>query len=838
MALGALADGKNGEAMAEVLTGFANTSSRVPKMLRNLLAEVIGTTDSNWGVLRMVNQVRYQVSALRQDYREELPKLFAEKFSRKLSDVEWSRLHLGLGRTDVASLLQSFSINDVGRILSNAARLDAEIAKTEAALKAQFGKNFASEEMHMDALAKFMVTGQHESDNEIFLRNATAIARGVGFDMPTKLPDAEHVKLVDTLVSLKAIKLLDSSTADTLSSLVQNEADGMKFLTLYLGDVRQRELKKAEGTRAKLNGYKGFIPSENETGASLIVRDDSEHDELIRRGYERVGDYAGMEHGRMGYYYSSVAGRSSYQQGILQTVHQSSFGVNAQTGFTTGGHSAGVITGRAFINLKRDMDNGQLRRNSTEILMPVFDEDGYVVAFERSIRPEQQARLNGNTHIGEMLGAWSGRQAEEELALEFNKILVERLKDMWEEAKRTGRTNEFVDVLDKDHKDKVLRDTQNLIPTEVRHEAVEVFGLNTLPVRKDLLDNVLGYRLPSVADFWTGNSNVPAPAQEAFRMAATAIFRNSAFKYLVTSERAWQTLISQSKNIIVVSSVIVPLSNLASNFIQLMMLGVNPRDIKDGVITKLMEIEKHQRNLKARVDLQAELARYRTNPDKVRALTARIKLLDDADRRMSIWPLIEAGEFTTISEGLTQVDASLSHGKISDWIKAQYERAPAKLGTLGRYAMLTRDTALFQGMSRATQYGDFLAKAVLYDHMTQKKGKSHEEVLRAVNEEFVNYNFLPGRGRSYAESIGLTWFWAFKLRSMKVALNHARNNPFRSLVMSAGLPVAPDLPVIDIGTPIQDNMLSAAADGRFWNSIGLDQFFRAHTLNPWYNLAF
>jgi hypothetical protein len=40
-------------------------------------------------------------------------------------------------------------------------------------------------------------------------------------------------------------------------------------------------------------------------------------------------------------------------------------------------------------------------------------------------------------------------------------------------------------------------------------------------------------------------------------------------------------------------------------------------------------------------------------------LTAEFKAIEDADPRMSIWPLIEAGEFSTMSEGLTQNDKAL-----------------------------------------------------------------------------------------------------------------------------------------------------------------------------------
>ena len=136
---------------------------------------------------------------------------------------------------------------------------------------------------------------------------------------------------------------------------------------------------------------------------------------------------------------------------------------------------------------------------------------------------------------------------------------------------------------------------------------------------------------------------------------------------------------------------------------------------------------------------------------------------------------------------------------------------PSKLGTAGRYAVISRDTALFKGMSRAVQYGDFLAKAVLYDHMMKREGASQEDALKKIEEEFVNYNLLPGRVRFYAESMGLTWFWACKLGSLKIAHRHMRDNPLRALLMTQGTELMPNIPLVDVGSPITDNMVSVVA---------------------------
>ena len=105
------------------------------------------------------------------------------------------------------------------------------------------------------------------------------------------------------------------------------------------------------------------------------------------------------------------------------------------------------------------------------------------------------------------------------------------------------------------------------------------------------------------------------------------------------------------------------MSNLGSNFMQLMQLGVGPREIYKGFSTKLVEIDQHLRNLERKVEIQALMARYAGNEVRLRKLETELKALEDSSRRMSIWPLIEAGEFSTISEGLTEADAAIGEGK-------------------------------------------------------------------------------------------------------------------------------------------------------------------------------
>jgi hypothetical protein len=197
--------------------------------------------------------------------------------------------------------------------------------------------------------------------------------------------------------------------------------------------------------------------------------------------------------------------------------------------------------------------------------------------------------------------------------------------------------------------------------------------------------------------------------------------------------------------------------------------------------------------------------------------------------------LIQAGEFSSISDGtLSREELSLTDGRLHAYVEKLVDKLPLSVQTMGKYAVISRDTALFRGLQRAVEYGDFLAKAVLYDELTKRKGLSPEEALAQITEEFVNYDRLPGRDRGYLESIGLLWFYNFKIRSTKVALSMIRNNPLHTL-LSMSIPYPTTFGTV--GIPVQDNFVSMALDGTLDYSIGPGMGLSSPTLHPWFNLT-
>jgi hypothetical protein len=160
-------------------------------------------------------------------------------------------------------------------------------------------------------------------------------------------------------------------------------------------------------------------------------------------------------------------------------------------------------------------------------------------------------------------------------------------------------------------------------------------------------------------------------------------------------------------------------------------------------------------------------------------------------------------------------------------------KLPEPLKTLGLYGTVSRDTALFKAMERVTEYGDFLGRAVLYDDLVNRQKVSHDDAIVRVAQDFINYDYLPGRTRSYLESLGLTWFWNYKIRAAKVALSILRNNPVHMMFSM----LAPHPKMLGtVGTPLRDNFVTMLETGRLGHSIGPMMGIHSGYLNPWGNI--
>lgn len=813
---------------------WANAAN-MPKPVFDLINELVGRTESNADVYDMIKVTKTLVQQARQQFREDLPVIIAQKFSRTLTNGEWNSLHNGMAKTDMASLLNSFSSNQVFELVTDNAKLKSEIQRREGLLQTADRASYTLVQDKAQQLAHFMNTGEAGSN---LLRNATAVAGLYGQARPAgfAMKGQDYIDLVDELVTMYALDDMLPGQRDDLSALISGESEGMAFAMSYMQAQRAEEMSKVAGN-AKYNAYKGYVPEAGREGTSLVVMDDIHFAELTGKSYKRLGNYEGSKLDKtkpsMGYYFAPTSARAAYQQGIMQNVRQTAQGVDVMSGYSNT-PTAGRITDPVEVKRIR-MRIAQDR--FVEPLLPVFDDAGEVIAYERSISPDMLARALEPGHLANSIGVWRGRQFEEGMSQLVNNSLVSKLKSMYDADMKESPSNksQYVNLFDK-KLDPVTKDAVSMMNPETRALIEATFGSEFM-VRRDLLNDTVGYRAATIGDAWTGNTRWSQETQKTARNMAMLVFGNDAYKTLVNAEQTLKNVVSDARLLIAVKSVVVPMVNLISNVLQMSARGVPLKNIVTGMPKKTAELESFVRGRLRQIELEAEL-RAETNPLKTRKFTAELQSIRDNNRRLSIWPLLEAGEFSSVSDaGLTRSEMMLTNGRLQAFMEAAVNKLPGPLATAGRYALVTRDTALFKALQKSVEYGDFLAKSILFDDLTQRKGLTQKEALGKVTEEFVNYDRLTGRFRGALESMGLLWFYNFKIRSTKIALSMLRNNPVNSLLaMSAPTILSPLNTFGSPGLPIQDSLLSKMVSGSLDYSMGPGQGLASPNLNPWYNL--
>lgn len=800
------------------------TTSGMWKEFRELFAEMVGGTKTNRPIHELLNQARSKVAQVRQRLREEAPEHVRSLFTRKLSEQTWARLVRSVGKTDLQALLGNYNGNRIQEFLEDVTKLQAEI-------QALSGQLSSRPEVldSVDNLAHYLMTGEQLNGKGPLYRNAEAIAMQPGFGKQTDRELNRVQTIVDRLVTLKAMTYLDAHESSELAELFRTERKGIEGVVRIMRQRVRMERAKTNAPYQRLNYWKGYVPVSMDPRREVVLAGPERGKQLLALGYTKLMAYAGDAadpNKNLAYYtINAGGGRTTFNQGALQTVEGSIMGVDHITGTTLDPSVKTVITDERAVGRITAMKKTGLSRNSGEYaLLPIFNTEGEVVAYERPLsKALLDQHLIAKPDLAQSIGMWMGRQAEEALATEFNGQVVTVLKKIWDDHKNTSRANEFVDVSGKGVPASV-RDAWNTIPRDTQRMLKDEFR-GPVMVRLDMLNNALGYRSATIADAFLGMGDLPEDIRDGIVKVSAALLGKNAYRWLVAGERAWQGVVGAAKDVIVVRSGVVALANGISNQFQLLMHGVPMTRLLQIQAGKVVETETYLRNAHRIARIQVELDST-VDPQKRRKLEQEQQGLHDQNRRLTIWPLIQAGELPTIAEGLTEQDEYTLLGDGMEWLRKKTQNLPEGVITAAKYAVISKDTALYQGMNRLIQFGDFMAKAALFDHLVQQKGLSEAEALRIISERFVNYNLLAGRTRDYLESMGLTWFMNYKLRIQKVVLSTIRENPLRFLMAGVGADW--------LGA---DSLLSSSAPLAHWEpAVGPGMMFRADNALMWNQL--
>lgn len=825
----------HGEAFFDTLNVQIHKLKWVPQSVKDMISDLVGLTNRNADAYNLIKPIRYMVQRTRNEFINNFPVILRNKFKNKPSKKEMRTLTKVLGSVDLSAFgIEADKNLDLIDNHSYRKAVKAKLLKTIKENSIDIAM-FNLYQQKCEELATFMVTGRNESN--LLLRNAEAIAhlRGYNYNLEVK---PELITALDQLTSIYAIEKSNASEKAVLSKYIASDFDAIVHITSALYNIAQEEKQKAQGN-AKWNYQKGYLPAIKKSSGSIVIADSTKEAYLLSHGYKKVAKYntnAAENNKNINYYYSSLT-PPQFNEGIIQIINQTAGGVDISSGFSTG-YTGGLITEPEQVKritrfIQRDIVNKNIPH--TEKYVPVFNEDGDIVAYERSVDPTVINNYGKfNKDITDMIGRQLGRQAEERIAKEINKKSIDVLHDMYNKADSFTR-NSFVNVFELAKKDLTIESTLNLLIPEIKEYIFDSFGENKFYVPIDLVEDVIGSKMASVTDIYTGTTRYNSEVQKAIKVALVATLGNNGYKWLKTIEQWDMAMMSYARNTIVVKSVVVPAINAISNVIQLMIAGVPLTAIIKGIPQKTAELEHYFDTQREIMKLQADI--FATTDEYQKGLLeARIETLRNSYQGMqTIRPLIEQGEMSTVADlGIKPDEVEISDGQLGQWFEEKLSELPEPLNTLSRTLAVTKDTTLYQALEKSVQYGDFVAKSILYDDLINRRGWTREAAIRRIKEEFVDYDKFRGRQRQYLESIGLMWFYDYKIRSVKVAASLLKYNPFGALIGSMIPAFVPfnAIGLSGVGTAITDNLISKAWEGGLGNTMGFDMFFRSLTMNP------
>lgn len=790
--------------------------------LREVLQEMVGTVSDNFRLIQLKGIAARMISAIRQSFREQTPQLVKGWFADLTAEQD-AVLHKVIGRMAVYSLSQPMKDRLV-EILTD---------PTNAMLDVQtrlMASGNPRKRTQMIKSAKQLGDYMADKGQAAVYLNTAAIAGLAVHGGGDALTAAEMAALED-LSTLQALTHLSPVERRMALDLVRNQGEAFWKTAVLVNSFQQFDTQRAGQQTATLNFQKGWFPSESDTRRKVKVFLRSEVRKAERMGWVVVGDFkptrdqqGNLNDTNLVYMATTVGKTPTLSGGAVHAVDLHMNGIHFHSGLRTDNAIQTVITdARSVAHI-----TGMLQAGIEAPYTALYDAAGDVVGFQRLLDPEVVARHTREVKsVAEGAGIWLGRLHEERTAHELNEAAATLLADTWKAAQGTDREDEFVDI--RSTKDKVLHNVWRTLPyhTKVQLERVYANGQKDPPImiRRDQLNDAVGYHKAGVSNFFTGDNRISQPKNDQVAALARQFLGKDAYKYLVNAEDAWQGFVASAKDTVIIKSLVVALNNIASNQIQLMMITGNP------VWNLRVQAQKHKEVL-AYLGYQQRIARLTAeglstlDGNRRKQIDAEQAQLKKAMQALSIHSLIEAGELPSIAEGLSETEEFSMMGDFTAWAEKQLGKLPTGVQTVVDNLVVAKHTSLYKGLDRLVQYGDFVAKATMYEWLTTQQGKSHEEALMEVNDEFVNYARLAGRMRTYGEDMGLLWFYNYKLRIMKMVFRRMRKNPVGFLIGS------------QVGGMLG---IQTLVDSLPWNvgidySTGIDPLFSAHQSVVWNQL--
>ena len=719
-----------------------------------------------------------------------------EYFETPLTLAENQALGEGMLDTDLSSLLDHYSIDELPNILNNT---QSYKEKAYSDMLKEVDKNFKDRvgkypkddykryiTNQANSLAYFMnfQSYRNEVEGAIGVKNPTMIAMMVGTGANIK-PNKNIVSAIDKYVTLAALEYLESDVKELIINKLQTEPKGMEAMINYHRTNKAESLAKNFGGNPALM-IKGYRYDVVEDYIDIKIAPISEEGLLKSQGFRRVSkdplrkspdDNSEERYIYVNDFVSSTA--SFNQQAVsylghtgrgskLSDIYNDKIlkGADVHTVEQEWYDSVVELTKNSSLAARKLMSpnyspaNFKDKNDSENIMVPIFDENGDIRDFAYLMSKKTKKDLLGlDTSLTKSLSHMNARMIDKYEAQALNKRVADTLFEDYDNANEAERRYHFVEM-SFESKDPYIKEIYKMLEPSFKNYLEEKFG-GKIMVRVSTMLNFFGQR-----DMDYRN---------------TANYREKDVPYkklLLGSMDVARQLAKLSKMEIVLRFGSTIYNNVISNSITLLIRGVPMTQIVKDQIEGGRLLNKYLKDTK---ELKKLEAKKKAGGD---VRDVEIENLKRELERNPIKDMMDFGLFTTIQTfediNLEDKDNSYTARQVRKYTVENENLSEGVRELMQKgfdIAFVTDRTVIGRGLTKFVQMGDFVARYALFKHYMRDGKMGKKEALEKVSDEFINYDLPVNKVIKFANDYGFLFFTRYAIVSQKVMAMLASDRP-------------------------------------------------------------
>ena len=758
--------------------------------------------------------------------------LVCDAFSRKLTKEEEEDVTEVLVDTDVQSISDKYGVKGIRRMLEDSDVLEKNIAKARNRLKELDEKNANWHLNQASGLGYYLATGKaHIAQN----MNAKNIARGMlGLNRKRGYSKVKGdlEQAIDEVATLTALRYTNNATKGRVAKLLLEESDGIKTVLKY-GQYLKEEARKTIFKGQEAFMVKGYTKELFADNLELEAVPMSKAAEMEAKGYTFVKELENHSlvttKEKYGLFKTEMFGLQEWNRTATRLTKMHRKGTSLEEIYYE--ESSELGKKKHLINVKKiniermklakQMEDGEVNLEELEYgLSPMIDQYGEVSSY-RYMMPKKEKRdlLEQDLRVSEVFAATRGSMVDKLESIEHNKKVLELIKEdaatNYVSGQTIGKDGSVYVLITENSSDEKIQELWKILPKDFKQEAYRNQE-GGLPVRKDLINNLFGYRHLTFANFPGLEKIMPQMLKNAIQIA----------------EAIWMEFIKITKVDILVKMPFVLVGNILSNMIFALTTRLNPLELVGMYRESLRDVKSYLKTHKEWIKLKEleGLGKLSVAEKKT------INMLEKQLKESPIHELYEKGLYQAIVEDASMEELSATN-KLKKWYNEKTYNVPKIIKDGVNWAYLTEETQYYKFMTEVLQISDLLARDVERKKLDivnkrQANGESklpmwyiqhlkdtddkygsiikhraniddrkrildskEKEYFKKLAEEykwnyllnaFINYNKSSGPAEEYLNRMGFIMFTKYAKRIQRVISETGTKYPLKSLLILLG----------------------------------------------------